>query len=72
MRRKASPVATPDRIAAITQQTRDISILSVLMIGASRAALLDDPLRPSDYAMAMEWVGAEIDRRVAAIEEMLS
>ncbi|WP_220792932.1 hypothetical protein, partial [Gluconacetobacter aggeris] len=65
-------MATPDRIAAITQQTRDLSVLSVLMIGASRAALLDDPLRPSDYAMAMEWVGSEIDRRVAAIEEMLS
>ncbi|MBB2170015.1 hypothetical protein HLH36_16955, partial [Gluconacetobacter aggeris] len=65
-------MATPDRIAAITQQTRDLSVLSVLMIGAIRAALLDDPLRPSDYAMAMEWVGSEIDRRVAAIEEMLS
>ncbi|WP_415528873.1 hypothetical protein [Gluconacetobacter sp.] len=65
-------MATPDRIAAITQQTRDLSMLSVLMIGTSRAALLDNPLRPSDYAMAMEWVGVEIDRRVAAIEEMLS
>ncbi|CAP57538.1 hypothetical protein [Gluconacetobacter diazotrophicus] len=66
------PVATPDRIAAITQQTRDLSMLSVLMIGTSRAALRGGQVNTDTYAMAMEWVGDEIERRVAAIEEMLS
>lgn len=72
MRRKAAPVAMPDRIAAITQQTRDLAMLSVLMIGASRAALHDDRIRPEAYVMAMEWVGNEIESRLTVISEALS
>ncbi|GBQ82271.1 hypothetical protein AA13595_0876 [Gluconacetobacter johannae DSM 13595] len=66
------PVATPDRIAAINQQTRDLAMLSVLIVSASRAALHDDRVRPEAYAMAMEWVGNEIESRLAVISEALS
>ena len=73
--KNAMPVATPDRQDLIHTASLELSAISICLSAMGRELIVNskDPNRHLDgTGHALEWLGSEIERRCALIDEVLS
>ncbi|MBO1323589.1 hypothetical protein K2X14_00270 [Acetobacter sp. TBRC 12305] len=72
---RKSPVATPDRLAVVQTASWELSAISTCLSAMGRE-LIHAPEAgrrlPDSTGNAVEWLAAEIERRCALIDEVLS